>query len=262
MAMVLALAWAPVPARATTLPERFEEGVSAFQDGRFDDAAAAFQDLVARFDVQAPEAWLNLGAASFEAGHPGPAILALHRALRLAPDGATAETARVNLARIRSALHDREGESGTGFVFGAYADAWTALLGWADPIVALGLFLGCWTLFFVALGLWRLGVLPVARRRIGMAVVTLGVLLGATGLAAYGSTRVRHYEIGVVTTDQAPMLDDVASTRASLHLPEGLELRVVDARGAWLHVRLSSGAEGWMARDDVGLPSFDFPRLP
>lgn len=242
------------PARATTLPERFEAGVSAFREGRFEDAAAAFETLVERFGVQAPEAWLNLGAARFEAGRPGPAILALHRTVRLDPDGPVAETARVNLARVRSALNEREGEAGTGFVFGPYADAWTATLGRIDATAALAAFLACWTLFFVALGLWRLGRPAGARRAVGIAVVTLGLMLAATGTAAYGSARVRGYEVGVVLADQAALLDDAASTRPAMRLPEGLEVRVLGARGAWIHVRLGSGAEGWMSRDDLGVP--------
>lgn len=252
--LVMALLAAPVPAPAQTLAERFQGGVAAFQAGRFDDAAAAFSELVVRFGVQAPEAWLNLGAAQFEAGRPGPAILALHRTIRLAPDGSLAETARVNLARIRAALNEREGQAGTGFVFGAHADAWTALLGWVDARVALALFLGCWTLFFVALGVWRLGVLPGRGRVLAWVVAALGLALAVTGTAAYGSHRVDTYQIGVVMTDQAALRDDVASTRATLRLPEGLELRVVALRGAWAQVRLSSGSGGWMSRDDIGVP--------
>jgi tetratricopeptide (TPR) repeat protein len=244
----------PADARAATLAERFESGIAAFQAGRFDEAASVFQTLVERYDVQAPEAWLNLGAAAFEAGRPGPAILALHRAARLAPQDPTGETARVNLARIRSALNEREGPAGTGFVFGPYADAWTALLGWTSPTVALAVFLGCWTLFFVTLGLWRLGTWPNGRRPLGIAVTSLAVVLAATGLVAYGSHRVHSYQVAVVLADQAGLAADATSTRSELRLPEGLEVRVLANRGAWVQVRLSSGATGWMARDDLGIP--------
>lgn len=244
----------PTDAKAATLAERFESGIAAFQAGRFDEAASVFQTLVERYGVEAPEAWLNLGSAAFEAGRPGPAILALHRAARLAPDSPTGETARVNLARIRSALNELEGPAGTGFVFGPYADAWTALLGWTSPPVALGVFLGCWTLFFVALGLWRLGAWPKARRPLGIAVASLGLALAATAFVAYGSHRVHSYQVTVVVTDQAGLAADATSTRSEMWLPEGLEVRVLANRGAWVQIRLSSGTTGWMARDDLGIP--------
>lgn len=248
------LSLTPVGANAATLADRFESGIAAFQAGRFDEAASIFQTLVEGYGVQAPEAWLNLGAAAFEAGRPGPAILALHRAARLAPDGPTGETARINLARIRSALNEREGPAGTGFVFGPYGDAWTALLGWASPTIALGAFLGCWTLFFVALGLRRLGTWPNLRRPLGIAAVSLGLALAAAALVAYGSHRVHAYQVAVVVTDQAGLAADATSTRSEVRLPEGLEVRVLANRGAWVQVRLSSGATGWMARGDLGIP--------
>ncbi len=243
-----------VSARGATLSERFEAGVAAFQEGRFDEAASVFNELVERYGMLAPEAWLNLGASRFEAGHPGTAILALHRAARMAPGEPTAETAQVNLARIRSALNDHEGLAGNGFVFGPYSDAWTALLGWTSPQIALGLFLGCWTLFFLALGLWRLGALPRVRRPLGIAVSFLALALATTAVVAYGSHRVHSYRTAVVVADQAALLEDATSTRTDMRLPEGLEVRVLANRGAWVQVRLSSGATGWMASNDIGIP--------
>ena len=49
--------------------------------------------------------------------------------------------ARERFSRIRAALNEGEGAAGTGFVFGPYGDAWTALLGWADPAVSLAAFI-------------------------------------------------------------------------------------------------------------------------
>jgi hypothetical protein len=49
-------------------------------------------------------------------------------------------------------------------------------------------------------------------------------------------------------------MDDVASTQATVQLPEGLEFRVLEIRGSWVRVRLASGLTGWMAEQDVGIP--------
>lgn len=256
LALAALLALAPGPAAAGTVPERFAEGVAAFRAGRFDDAVEAFRDLAVRYRVDSPDVALNLGAAEFEAGHPGPAIASFHRALRLDPDGPAAETARVNLARARAALSARAGAPGTGsaFVFGAYTDAWTTLAGWASPGVALGIFLAAWTLFFGALAAARLVTGLRARSWLGPAAVALGILTAASGILAWGSARVASYRVGVVQQDGAALLDDVTAAEGSLALPEGLEVRVLESRGGWNRVRLSSGSEGWLPDRALDIP--------
>lgn len=244
------------PARAETVAERFAAGVAAFHAGSFDEAANAFRDLAGKYQVASPDVQANLGAAEFEHGRPGPAIAALHRAIRLSPDSAAADTARVNLARIRTALSQQAGRptAGTAFVFSAYADTWTALAGWAPPRTALVVFLVAWTVFFAALGTWRLARSIEWRVGLGTAAVVLGLATALTGTVAWGSARVQSYRIGVVVQDAAGLLDDVAATDPSLTLPEGLEVRVLATRGGWNHVRLSSGREGWLSDRVLDVP--------
>ncbi len=245
-----------LPARAGTVTERFASGVQAFQEGRFDEAALAFRDLADKFRVASPDVQLNLGAAEFEAGRPGPAIAALHRAIRLDPRAPSAETARVNLARIRNVLSQQAGRptAGTAFVFGAYADAWTTLAGWASPPVALAVFLLAWTLFFAAMGAWRLVASGRLRQGLGTAAVVLGIGTAVAGTLAWGSARAQSYRIGVVQVEGAGLLDDVAATEPALSLPEGLEVRVLESRGGWHHVRLSSGRDGWLSQRVLDVP--------
>lgn len=249
VAMALGLGLSAAPARAETVVDRFQAGIAAFRDGRFDDAAQAFRDLAAKYQVASPDVQVNLGAAEFEAGRAGPAIAAFHRAIRLDPASPAAETARVNLSRVRTVLSQQAGRptAGTAFVFGAYTDAWTALAGWASPPVALAVFLAAWTLFFAALGAWRLASDPRWRVGLGTAATVLGIATALAGVVAWGSAHVQSYRTGVVVHEDAGLLDDVAATEAALSLPEGLEVRVLESRGGWHHVRLSSGREGWLS---------------
>ena len=243
-------------ARAETVPERFAAGVASFQAGNYEEAAQAFRDLAGKFRLVSPDVQVDLGAAEFEAGRPGPAIAAFHRAIRLAPDSPSAETARVNLARVRTVLSQQAGRptAGTAFVFGGYADAWTTLTGWASPRVALAIFLLSWTLFFAALGIWRLLASGRIRILLGTAAVVLGIATALAGTVAWGSARVAAYRIGVVVRDEAGLLDDVAATEPALSLPAGLEVRVLESRGGWHHVRLSSGRDGWLSDRVLDVP--------
>jgi hypothetical protein len=248
-------AWSSA-ARAETVSELYAAGVTSFQAGRYEEAAQAFRDLAGKYRVLSPDVQVGLGAAEFETGRPGNAIAAFHRAIRLAPESPAADTARVDLARVRTVLSQQAGRptAGTAFVFGAYADAWTTLTGWASPGAALAVFLLSWTLFFGALGTWRLLESGRLRITLGTAAVVLGITTALAGSVAWGSARVAAYRIGVVVHEDAGLLDDVAATEATLSLPAGLEVRVLESRGGWHHVRLSSGREGWLSDRVLDVP--------
>jgi hypothetical protein len=243
-------------AGAETVPDRFQAGISAFAAGRFEEAAQAFRDLAGKYQMVSPDVQVNLGAAEFESGRPGPAIAAFHRAIHLGPGTQAAETAAVNLARVRTVLSQQAGRStvGPAFVFGSYADAWTTLAGWAGPRPALAVFLVAWTLFFAALGTWRLTTPSRIHAVLATVAAVLGIVTVLAGTVAWGSARVQSYQVGVVIHNDVGLLDDVAATEPTLSLPEGLEVRVLSSRGGWHEVRLSSGRLGWLPDRALEVP--------
>ncbi|MBM4396500.1 MAG: hypothetical protein FJ087_12530 [Deltaproteobacteria bacterium] len=260
LAAVLAAAFLVAdPASAETLPGMFRSGVEALQAGRAADAAKTLRDLHERYGVTSPDLLVNLGAAEYEAGNHGRALLYLHRAVETAPETPAAEAARVGIGRIRSAMNQEGGRSeGKGFVFGGIADAWTVAFGWADPAVAGSVFLALWAAGFLAAAAWRLargGVLPVrARSPAGMTAALLLAAALAAGGIAYGAAKVASYRVAVVTADEAPLYDAIDSMERSLTLPEGAEVRHLESRGGFVRVRLSSGKEGWVPEAAVGVP--------
>lgn len=252
--LALALVCAPPdPAGAATLDATFDEGVVAFEAGEFDRAAGIFRDLRDRYGVRSPDLLANLGAAEYAAGRTGPAIHAFLQAERGFSGTPGAQTAGVNLERVRADLNRRQGEAATsgGFVFARYSDAWTALFGWMDPFLAGAAFLAAWSVVFVSLGVRRLRGL----RGPGAVAVTAIVLAIPLGIAAFGSQRVAAYDLGVVLQDRTGLLDEVAALDPALPLPEGLELRVVEVRGGFARVCLSSGRQGWVPGKSLGLLS-------
>jgi len=247
---------APPVATAATLPEMFSAGVAAFQAGRYDEAARDFRDLHERYGADSPDVLVNLGASEFAAGRPGAALVALHKARLSAPGGRVAATASVDLDRIRSALNERQGDRPAkgGFLFAPYHDAWTAMLGWAAPRVALVVFMSAWFVLFVLLGVWRLSAPGRRRSLMGGLAIGLAVVVGCSGLVLYGADRVSSYRVGVVMEGGAALYDDVAAVEPALTLPEALETRVVESRGGFVRVRLSSGRQGWVAERTLGIP--------
>lgn len=256
--VVLALVVTAAPSRAETLEDWFRAGTAAFEAGRFDEAVRAFRDLRERYRVASPDLLVNLGAAEFMAGRPGAALLRFHEAILAGPASRAADTARVNAERVRTALNERRGGGGPGYVFGPYHDAWTALFGWMPPRGTLVAFLVSWTLLFVSLAGWR--ILASRARRV-LAGVAIAAFAGSvlTGVSAYGAARVTSYEVAVVLEDGAPLYDRADSIEPRMALPEALEARVVERRGALVRLRLSSGQEGWVHGRSLGIPGVTTP---
>ena len=243
------------PAAAATLQETFHQGVEAFQAGRFDEAVDLFRTLHDRFDVRSPDVLVDLGAAEFQAGRPGVALLHFHEAALAAPGSPAGETARVNIERVRAALNQRQGQTARGgFVFGPVSDAWTAMYGWAAPRWALATFLVLWCGLFVGLSAWRLARPGRGRQILWGVCVAAAVLAAVSGTVAYGSQRVASYRVGVLLGDNTALYDTLDSVDKALVLPEGLEVRVAEVRGGFARVRLSSGREGYIAEGAVGIP--------
>lgn len=255
---VFAILLISMPLKADTLEARARTGVEAFEAGRYEEAVRVFQDLRQRYRIESPDILVNLGAAEFMAGRPGVALLRFHEAVRAAPGSRAADVARLNAERVRTALNERRAEGGTGFVFSPYHDAWSALFGWQAPRETLLAFLCFWSVLFLSLALQRLTKTRARSIMTGVAAFALtGTILA--GVSAYGAARVASYEIGVVIGDRAPLYERADSIEPRLLLPEALEARVLERRGALVRVRLSSGQEGWIPERSLGVPDVTSP---
>jgi len=125
-----------------------------------------------------------------------------------------------------------------------------ALFSWLPPQAALIAFLACWASFFVSLAVRRM-LRPESARTLAAIALALTV---ATGFMAYATSRISGYRTGVVLTESTPLMTSIASTEPSATLPEGLEFRVMERRGAWVRIRLSSGLTGWIPESEAGIP--------
>jgi tetratricopeptide (TPR) repeat protein len=241
----------PSAALADTVPQLFNAGVNEYRQGNYDRAAGIFLDLYEKYEIRSPDVLANLGSAEFAAGRPGQALTHLQKAVRMAPDSRAGQTAAVNMDRIRSLLNESQTDmSRSAHVFGSYTDPWIALFSWLEPSVALAAFLVCWALFFTALAIRRLFI---TRSSTIMISATLALMM-ISALGAYASSRIVAYRTGVIVVQSAPLMSDITSTEASATLPEGLEFRIIQVRGAWVNIRLSSGLTGWISDSDAGIP--------
>lgn len=205
----------------------FVRASALYADRRAPEAERLFAAVSARMP-ESPDAWANLGTAAWAAGDTTVAVVGWQRALRLEP---TAFDMRQRIALVGAPTPPLEGlvppvTSG--------AAALVALLAWCTA--------------------W--GVLAVARwRRVhgtrAWSVAALGVASVAALTAVMASEAAHATRLVVLdggTLRNAPAL---GAEEVPGDVARGSVARRTRQRGAWLHVELGDGRDGWIADADA-----------
>jgi len=207
----------------------------------FSRAEQGFASLTADGVVSAA-LFTNLGNAALQAQHPGLAVLAYHRALRLEPD---AVAARQNLAHLRTRLpswvpRPDSSEGAQTLLFYRQIGTQTRSLISAMCFVLMA---GCIALAVRRReGAWR-----------GLAFLTgLGWAIGVASLVYDGV--VREDNLAVLVADEV-LARSADSSLAPLALPDplpaGVEVDLLETRAAWTRVRLANGRDVWVRSTSV-----------
>jgi hypothetical protein len=189
-----------------------------------------------------PDVLYNLGTTCLNQGDLGDAVLYLERARRLA--GSTSDI-EANLAIARSRQLDQ--------VVGSSDELFIERVANAVRERAVGVaFVLTWGLGFLLLLLAR--VVSGRRRIIGRAMAAL-LLLVATfcGSLLFVRAFVRAaYTDGVVTAKTLPAREfPEAIGKISFEIHSGLKVRVLEASGKYIRIRLPNGLEGWADREGI-----------
>ena len=228
--------------------ERYSSAlVESDRDARLADfawAERAFTSL-ASDGVDTPALWTNLGNAALQAQHPGQAVLAYQRALRLDPDDAKA---RQNLNHVRSGLpswvpHPEISDAAQSFSLVEISSATRSLMA---------------AICFLAMAVF---VAASVRRRQG-AWRGLAMLAGIGWVVALASTFAQdpsNDRILAVTISEESFARSADSSRSSLAYPEplppGVEVDLLEDRGDWVRARLANGRDVWLGASNVALVS-------
>jgi tetratricopeptide (TPR) repeat protein len=240
----------PRSAEAQQLETIFADANAAFFANDFDRAVAGYERLV-ESGVDDADVAFNLATAHARAGRHGHAIRWYERTLSLSPGDEDAERA---LAEVRRALGRRQAQRDGEALVETHPPFLESLVRrFSEPLLASSvlvldaLFFGLLLAFVRARG-------ETAKLGFGIAApVSLVLFLLATvGLAA----KVGAFTEGapaVVLVDDAPLRegpDPRAGTRAVAR--EGERAHVVDRDGAFVHVELAGGRNGWALADEIG----------
>ena len=216
-------------------PADFESANKLFEQGKFAEAAGAYERLL----TNGPTAALhfNLGNARFKSGQPGQAIFHYHSALALAPRD---PDARGNLLFARRSLGAAVEEPAARHLLRLRTrDEWAWLAGGT---------LGAWFILLALGEAW-----PGKRAAFGWLTKSAGALaLGAAALLATAWWDRAATQLAVVVAAEAPVRPGpLAESKAAFSLRDGTELTVLDAKDDWLHVRDAGQRAGWLKRDAV-----------
>lgn len=223
---------------AADISTGFDSANKLYEQGKFSEAASAYEKLVQSGSVSAP-LYFNLGNAYFKSGQLGRALAAYHHAEQLAPRD---PEVRANLQFVR------------GQVQGPTV-APTSLQRWLASLTV-----NEWAALTAALFWLVLALLVLIQFRPGWkqplrnflwpgAVATLAVGMCLT--AAWSN---RSSLSAIVVSHDAIIHNgplDEAPANTTIH--DGAEVTVLDTKNDWLQVRVDGNRIGWLKRDQVVL---------
>lgn len=226
-------------ARASTVRELFETGNGAYEQGRYQDAAAAYEKILG-YGVVDPRVLFNLANAHFKMGRLGAAILNYERALRLDPAD---RDVRDNLEYARGLIRDRVTEAEIPYPV-------QVVRGFLDRL-SINLLAG---LFLIACyaGAALLGALPLtasyaARRALGYGAACAALAVVVTGLALGYMIDQTTSERAIVMEDKVDVLSGPAADNTVLFtVHEGARLELRNRRDGWYQVSLPNAMSGWV----------------
>jgi hypothetical protein len=255
----LLLAWAmspvqvhgaPNPASATEAIAAFDTGNKHYEQGKFSEAAQAYQQIVQN-GQRSVALFFNLGNAWFKAGQFGRAIAAYRQAERLSPRD---PNVRFNLAFARKQVTVGEPASAPlleRMLRGLTLDEWTWLTAACFWI----------TLTFLIVGELRASFRSTGRRYAFAAALATLLFGAATTVFARRSL---YTQDGVIAVPNAIVRAGPLEDAKTLHqFRDGTEVRIVDRKQLsvgvgdaiqfWFHVRNQAGETGWVKDDQVVL---------
>ena len=228
-------------------PHSFTGANRAYGEGRWDDAVAGYESLVAAGLVNR-DLYFNLGNAYFRSGHLGPAIYNYERALRLSPSFADAKH---NLALARDEVATRWPDR---MKSAEKPSTWIRIVTFLSTRTLTVLFLAFNLAFFCGLIFVRLVRRGAFRTSLIVTSVVAGMLTISAAVLLWSNvhyTQKVHY--GIVLNDQLHMREgayEQSGEGALIHA--GLRVRVIGRESGWVQIGLANGHAGWVPDKAIG----------
>lgn len=236
-------------ARGPTIPQDslvvlYNAGNAAYREGRFSDAATAYEAAIA-LGARNSAVHYNLGNACFRLGQTGRAIVAYERSLRLNPRN---DDAMKNLEFASLLVTDRIQEEDVEVRVQEAIKRTLGLIApkWLAGGITVGLtgvcLIGAW---------WLLGARPRGFTTT-LFVLSGFVLVGSIGVV--GTQRWvsgGHDEAIVVASQSEVRFEPSSGAKVAFVVHEGTKVWVERDDGDWTLVRVANGLRGWLPREVI-----------
>ena len=218
-------------------PEVIQRSISAYDEGRFDEAVGALETLVAAEQANGHLLY-NLGNAYYRDGQAGRAMASYLGARFYLPRN---PDLRANLKFASEKLPDRLEIS---------LDGWhSSVAFWLSSTTAREVW---WTaawilaLAFVWLALCMLWPMLRQQMLVGWVLLSIGLALSGAGLVS----QLGQQHWGAITAASAKVWSGPGEHNTVLfQLNEGAPFVVRQTQGGWYLIELSDGKKGWVASD-------------
>jgi tetratricopeptide (TPR) repeat protein len=243
---LLLVALFPLRARADLASSTFESANKLYEEGKFTEAAAAYENVVQSGKVSA-SLYFNLGNAWFKSGQIGRAIAAYRQAEQITPRDPD----------LRANLQFARNQTPSPTLLPTRWQRWLGRLTLNEWTVLAAVSLWLWLLLLAVLQ-WRPALRPVLRTY-AFLLAALAALLCACAAAALSETRPTGTAI-VITREATVRYGPLAESPSAFTVHDGAELRILDQKDEWLQVSAGPRRIGWLRRDQTLLPSSKDPR--
>jgi tetratricopeptide (TPR) repeat protein len=221
---------------AADISAGFDSANKLYEEGKFSDAASAYQKLVQSGTVS-PALYFNLGNTYFKSGQLGRAIAAYRDAEEMSPRD---PDVRANLQFIRGKV---QGPT----VSPSAWQRWLAAMTINEWAVLTAAVLWVWLALMAVIQL-RPALLQSLCPALWLGGAAILVLAGCLATAwSVHSEKTAIVVAADVVTHNGPL--DEAPPSATVH--DGAELSVLDAKNGWLQVRVDNQRVGWLKREQV-----------
>ena len=210
----------------------FANANQAYADGRFEEAAKIYENLIESGSVNA-NLFYDLGNARYRLGDFGQAILNYERALALEPRHPEAD-ANLRLARDEArALEMRrdrlERYAGMGtvkqYTIAAAVAFWFAV------------FLATHSFFAGRRSAGRMALIPFSALVCAVSIFAIVTLENGARGSALAVITAKEIDARLATADTA---------KSILILPAGSEIKILSERGDWIYAALPNDQRGWI----------------
>jgi tetratricopeptide (TPR) repeat protein len=234
---MLVLTCLPLSSPAALSDTAFESANKLYEQGKFAEAAAAYQKLAESGQVSAA-LYFNLGNAFFKSSQNGRAIAAYRQAERLSPRDPDLR-ANLQFARNQTQGPTLSPSRWQRWLGRLTLNEWTLLASGA---------IWLWLLLLAILQ-WRPSLKPTLRGYVFCLAAAAG-LLCVCFAASWRETRFTRMVV-VITPDATVRFGPLAESPAAFTVNDGAELRVLDQKDEWLQVTASPRRIGWIRRDQT-----------